>query len=254
MNEPTTTFDDPTLKRALGDLAAGHTAPLSLRERVARQMAAEPVEAAASQSPADGSKRSAAREGRRQFLMKIAAVLLIGIGGGAIAYQLYEEGSPSVQSGSGSSAYSVPGLWSGMVAMQELHDLPAPTSPPSVEPLKASLSDPLALAAEASARLKRRVPAPVFGKEGWTVDSASFCTIAGFDSVAFHLNHDGKNVTVISMPGAAWTAPATDHYSRRCDDHAIAGYVKDGGLHCVVGDHGSSIADVDELVQALRVQ
>ena len=58
----------------------------------------------------------------------------------------------------------------------------------------------------------------------------------------------------MSVPEAAWTYRTSDAYTTTVDRHELAGYVSEGGLHCVIGDRDVPRSDVQRLVDQLRAQ
>jgi hypothetical protein len=235
-------FEDPSLQRALREIAGNQLASAAMRARVAQRMAATEVDAPPvkiAPKPASSIRR----------MLAMAAVIVIGVSVGLGGYDWYLNtyGSRTTQANSGTAA---PTLWA---AMATLHDAGV-NGDNEQTPVTIALDKPDAIAAEASTMYDRHVPTPVFPGTAWKLDASSYGTVGGFPGVRFHLTDGSRAITVVSLPKSAWAYPTSDAYTTCVDSHQIAGYLKDGGLHCVIGDRNMPLAEVQALTDQLRAQ
>jgi hypothetical protein len=130
-----------------------------------------------------------------------------------------------------------------MIAAQE-----QPATPNAVA---ANLSDPAAVAAEIQGKLSRTVP--VVKLTGWKLDAAGVTQVAGVQAAQWRMSKGKRTLTVLSLPRDAFKGEeGYDEYDFVLDNHAIAGYVKDGGIHCVVGDPSMTASESIALREELR--
>lgn len=243
MNSQPPPFEDPSLRQALRHLATDRPGSALLRERVARAMAAEPVGTA----PLTPAVPVAAASNVARWL-KLTAVIVVGTGVGMFVLDRYVVSDhPRMPITSGS--YSVPAVW---MAMATLHDCGAGGD--GGVKLDAAFTQPVALADEATKKLGRRVPVPAFAGTNWKIDGASYGNVGGFRGVRFHLTDGTKAITVVSLPENAWMYRTSETYAASINEHELAGYVKDGGLHCVIGDRPISPTEIKTLADQLRAQ
>lgn len=243
-------FDDPALQRALRDIAGRHTASASLRARVAQKMAAVPVKAESLPiAPRGGLKR----------LLAMAATIVISVGVAIGAYEWYlstPRGMKSLQANDNGGGYQAPSLWQSMVSLHDCgpngHRVAMPTTSNfDGTPLTGSVDE---MVTAASTTLKRPIPKPMFAGTKWALDAAAYCTLDGHDGVRFHLTDGARAITVISLPESAWAYRNADTYTTRVNDHPLAGYVKDGGLNCIIGDRQMPASEIEALLTQLRAQ
>ena len=115
----------------------------------------------------------------------------------------------------------------------------------------ASLSDPAAVAAEIQGKLGRSVP--LVKLTGWKLDSAGVTQVAGVQAGQWRMSKGKRTLTVLSLPRDAFKGEeGYDEYDFVLDNHAIAGYVKDGGIHCIVGDPSMTASESIALREELR--
>ena len=238
MNLDQPPFEDSSLRRALRDLAGHEPAPTPLRARVAARMAAELL----------NSHSHTSRPMRR--LLAMAAIVVIGVSVGLGGYNWYLGSEGRKKSLVAQNAVVAPSLWELMV---ELHVRGAVGGAQQTA-MSTSTTEPDALAREASTKFGRRAPKPAFAGTAWKLDAASFEDIGGFPGARFHLTDGLRAITVISLPESAWAYRKADSYTTAVDSHQIAGYVRDGGLHCVIGDRGMPLAEIQALADQLRAQ
>lgn len=235
MTTPLPPFEDPSLKSAIRDVAGGHRASAALREKAARAMAAQVVGA-----PAGESARRLV--GVKRWLA-MAATIVVAVGAAVAVEQWY---STSSWSRGGAGRVQAPTIWMVMASLHEGHCGEAQSA------VASPLSDVKAIAAEASTKFNRRVPAPAFA--GWTLQAATYCSVGGHPGIQFRFQDNGRAITVVSLPQVAYGYQQTTEYHTEAEGHQIAGFMKDGGLHCVIGDRGMPLADVQALVDQLRVE
>jgi hypothetical protein len=247
MNPQQPHFEEPSLRRALRDLAGQESAPTALRARVAARMAAERVDEPGAERPLTiGAKPSLPLK----RLLAMAAMIVIGVSIGLGGYNWYLGSELRKKSLVAQNAVVVPSLWESMV---NLHECGVDGGKHQTVMI-VSATEPDAVAAEASTKFGRRVPKPEFPGTAWKLDASSFGDIGGFPGARFHLSDGARAITVVSLPESAWAYRNADTYTTTVDSHQIAGYVKDGGLHCVIGDRGVPLAEIQALADRLRVQ
>jgi len=135
-------------------------------------------------------------------------------------------------------------LLEAMIASQQ--------QPSAVErTVAANLADPAAVSAELQGKLNRFVP--VVKLTGWNLDSAAVTQVAGASGAKWQMSKGNRKLTVLSLPRDAFKGEeGYDEYDFVLDKHPIAGYVRDGGIHCVVGDTTMSAAESIALREELR--
>lgn len=177
-------------------------------------------------------------------LGRIAAVILACVGVGTLSLEWFQQHQEEAAQHSASRT-----MWQ---MMADLHEMGV-ASTSCHQPLTAPVSDPAALAAEATKQLGYQVTVPKLGGD-WKLDAASFASVDSSNGVRFHFTNGTHSATVISLPEAAWTYRTADTYATTVEGHAIAGFVKNAGLTCVVGDRSLPMADVQRLADELRTQ
>jgi hypothetical protein len=114
----------------------------------------------------------------------------------------------------------------------------------------ADTSDPRALSKEMSKRLGRAVP-PV-SLAGWKIDNISIVKVNTAEAGRWQMSKDGKRVTVLSLPASAFNIEEYEDYDFRLNDHAIAGFLRQGSINCVVCEPSFSDAEAIKLRNELK--
>jgi hypothetical protein len=136
-------------------------------------------------------------------------------------------------------------LLEAMIGAQEKPDASAGTA------VAADVADPAAVSAELQGKLGRYVP--VVRLAGWKLESAGTTQVAGAQGGRWRLSKGRRTLTVLSLPREAFKGEeGYDAYNFVLDKHAIAGYVRDGGIHCVVGDPSMTASESIALREELR--
>lgn len=247
MPTPQPSFEDPSLKAALRAFEPADGASPLLRDRVRTAMASATPEPVTPDPVAPDRMPPIARYPLPR-LLKLAAMIAVGVGLGTVALQWYEQRQADAELAANMNAPART-MWEQMADLHEAGGASASCHAPLTSPL----TDPAALAAEGTKQLGHHVVVPKLGS-AWTLDAATLASIAGQSAVRFHFTSGEHSVTVLSMPESAWTYRKSDQYTTTADGHAIAGFVKAEGLHCVVGDRRLPMADVQRLADQLRAQ
>jgi hypothetical protein len=136
-------------------------------------------------------------------------------------------------------------LLEAMIGAQEKPDASPGTA------VAADVADPVAVSADLQGKLGRYVP--VVRLAGWKLDSAGTTQVAGAQGGRWRLSKGRRTLTVLSLPREAFKGEeGYDEYDFMLNNHAIAGYVRDGGIHCVVGDPSMTASESIALREELR--
>jgi hypothetical protein len=159
---------------------------------------------------------------RPLFRFAAAAILIVGIG--SLAFQIWNTTRPPA-----SSAYVFPvSLFKGMVATHTARASGAEASPDAVK----SLAD----AAKLSQTTNRPVLVADLTKDGWTFDGAAVRAVGQFTAAQLFFTKGNAAVSVFSLPASAVPNAADNStYDTVFNGAPIAGFVKNGGLFCIVG-------------------
>jgi len=247
-DHPVPSFDDPALKAALRRALDSEAAPTGLRDRI-RAVAAEDAEhpvmsyTASGAEPAAGAAEMSDRPiplfRRQVYRFAAAAILLIGIG--SLAFQLWNTNHQPT-----SSAYVLPvSLYKAMVATHKARATDVAQSPDAVK----SLAD--------AAKLSQTTNRPVFvadlTKDGWPFDGAAVRAVGQFTAAQLFFTKGNAAVSVFSLPASAVPNAADNStYGTVFNGAPIAGFVKNGGLFCIVGTSPDGSLTVDEVKALLE--
>jgi hypothetical protein len=221
-------FQDPDLKAALQRLRGGHRAPAELVACVRRQLEEE-------------AARPARRPSRRIWLWRggIAACLALGIGTAAFLKIRHDRHEQEEYLEANRP------LFSEMAAIADRAMTPEEMRPGWVA------GDPAAAPAKGSQELGRWIPSA--SVTGWTLGRAGVCRFGAGVAGRFELSRGADGMTLFSLPiSVAQHAEDGEAYEITIGDRAIAGFISRGGLHCVVGGHGMSLAEVVSVRDKLR--
>jgi anti-sigma factor RsiW len=258
MTQENVPFDDPGLKAAIRRLRGGHAASPELAQRVAAALAAAPD---ADSLPDDNSPphtdsppdpdateaptplRPAQRWVRR---LAVAASVLLFVGAvGALLKVRHDR----------HEAEEYLGANAGLLReMAEAHAAGMPSGP-AVQVLSAA-DGSAAVRDRAAGRLSRYVPLPDLSPYGWTLSAAAVTPFGSSAAPAGRFEFTGagsRRLTLLSLPATAFTgAEEGAEYQTTIQGCPIAGFVSQRGIHCIVGDPGTSVADVVALRDRLR--
>jgi anti-sigma factor RsiW len=246
-DHPVPSFDDPALKAALRRALDSDAAPTALRDRI-RALAAEEADrpalsyTASAPEPAPSAAEANDRPiplFRRNplYRLAVAAVLIIGIG--VLALQLWNTNRPA-------PAYTFSNtLFKGMVTTHNARATDTEMAPDTVKSL--------AEAPKLSQQINRPVLAADLTKDGWTFDGGAVRTVGTFTAAQLFFNKGNAVVSVFSLPAsAAPNAVENSTYDTVFQGAPIAGFVKNGGLFCIVGsspDGSLTVGDVKGLLE-----
>jgi hypothetical protein len=108
----------------------------------------------------------------------------------------------------------------------------------------------------AAGQLSRYVPLPDLSTDGWRLTSAAVAPLGSSATPAGRFEFSGagsRRLTLLSLPAAAFTgAEEGAAYETTVQGCPIAGFVAHGGIHCLVGDPGTSLSEVVTLRDRLR--
>ena len=235
MRAPPDQFDDPSLKAAIKKIEGGHKARPELRDLLTKRLAeqrqsqgsSEPSEEAPVEDPRPPIRLPNHNPFRIGRWLAIAAAVLICIGGGWGYHhwrQIQEEREEYAKNDA---------LLDAMIDVQN----DGIAGDKDDKPLSAAMTEPVALASEATQKLNRPVPVVDLKNAGWTMDAAALCEVQKSPSVRFHFTRGKQTLTLLSMPAALYAGAAEGKsYELVADGHPIAGYIKGGSLNCIVAD------------------
>lgn len=208
-------FDDPALKAALRRSLGMERAPASLMERIRASAAGE-------------QERVIPLFRRPFFRQAIAAVLLVGLSVALVIVWRSNRKDPYAE------AYAIPNsLYKAMVNQHEERGA-------QVE--KDAVTQ-LASATQLAKQLGRGILAPDLTQDGWTFEGGAIRTWASGQVAQLYFSKGQARISVLSMP-ASVAASAKEGYTYQTtfSGTPIAGVVKEGGLHCLIGsDQGQSL-------------
>jgi hypothetical protein len=222
--------DDPALKAALRRVLGQETAPAALRAR---------IQSLASTAAEEKPLRIPARRGPLYKLAMAAAILLCF---GFAGYRIWQETRPPAYQ----QQYAVPNTV--YKAMTEAHAARGEqkASPPDSA---TTLADAQGLAAQ----VKRPVFVPELEKNGWTFKGGAVRKLAGRDTAQLFFTKGSQTLSVFSFPAdVAPKAIEDTSYDTTFQNLPIAGFVKKGGLFCIVGDPSIPLPDVKMLLESHR--
>jgi hypothetical protein len=248
-----TQFHDPELKAAVISARGGHTASPDLRAKVLQRMAevrteldasggsnGQPTSLSSSQVPlmrlagtdADdaGSSLKMKQPARRPWYLRptffaaAAAILIVAIGGSSYYNHLQHEAEEREEYLENNRPL--------LLAMIDAFNGKCDTDPN--RQVINDTSDPRALSQELTKRLGRDVP-PV-NMKGWTVESISICQVGPAQAAHWHLNKNGRKMTVLSLPKQAFNIEEYEDYDFKLNGHEIAGFLRHGSINCIVCD------------------
>ena len=116
-----------------------------------------------------------------------------------------------------------------------------------------SLNDPRKLRDLVAARLEHEVPLPDLSSQGWSLERAELVSVRALPAARFLFTRGAASLTLFSLPSGAFAGAEDDTaYQTVVDGHPIAGFVRGGGVHCVVGDANTPLSDITPLTNLLR--
>ena len=250
--QPAQPFDDPALKAALKRAFGGEVAPAGLRQRVQAAMdASEGTGAAVSGgTPSLRLTEPMTREDVRvkpkqafyrspAFKLAIAAMVLVIVG---VVAKQYLTGTKSEQP---RLIATLPKPFAE--AMVQTHDAAAA----QLASAPAAVADLAAAQQSLSAQLGYPVLAPPLGAD-WAARHAEVATLNGVQTARVTYTRGDRSVSLYSIPAnRVYSPPDGATYEMTEQGHAIAGFVRDKTMYCIVGDERVPMADLKQLSGAL---
>lgn len=233
MNESSPEFDDANLKLAVRLAASGTTADADLRSAVADLIRRE-TQLDQQDVPLVIAK-SGSRRATRWFAL--AAGLILAIGGTAFLMHRHHRLAEEAEY----LAANRP-LFDAMIRAQR--------DPASHAAVTLPVDDRDGLRKALAQRLSRPVPVPDWAGKGWRLAAASVASIANHNCAELRYENGGRKILFVSLPAAAYTGHEGEEpepYQYSVDGHPVAGFVRDGGLHCIVGDADVPLSEVVDL-------
>jgi hypothetical protein len=244
-------FDDPALKAALRRALESSGAPSALRDRIRAMAAAEaagqPVPslriAGADESVVGESGARPIRLFRRESFMKFAAAAVVVVGVGSLSYQVWQAYRPP--SYAADAAYVVPpSLYKGMIMAHDERLAGSATPDTTTD---------FAAATELSRTIKRPVFAAKLADDGWKFEGAAIRDVGPNAAAQLFFTKGGAAISVFSLPASAVPNAKDDvTYDTVFNGHPIAGFVRNGGLFCIVGSSTDGALKVDEVKALLE--
>lgn len=254
-------IDDPELRAALKRARGTSSANPAFRDRLAELMQRE---AAAMDAAAPAAAAVAAPQGAvvdvdrgpirlptngggnamRWWIrgLSLAACLLLAIAG--VTHYLHERQEHARRENYARANHDV------LLAMVQAQA----KSPSDVGGVPVSdLTSVTAVRDELSKRLGRAVPTPDLSDEGWKLASAQTCAFRSAPAARFDFTKNGKRITLMSVPVKQFNdADDEDAYEATLEGQPIAGYVAQGGVHCLSGDASMPLSEISALTEKLH--
>lgn len=218
-------FDDPVLKSALKRACGGETAPPALRARVERALAVE----AAKVRPASRN----AFDWRRSPLVGLAAAAMIIVSFGFL-FMRYQDDNPRLaQTLPNDLAGEMTAAHDAALAQAAHHNLPVPKD--DLNQIRQTLKE----------RLGHPVLVASLGPE-WKFEGASVTKVGQRDAAQLLFTKGSETVSIISVAvetGGYYNPEEGAEYTQTFNNHPLAGVVKGGVVHCVIGSRDSTLSE-----------
>jgi hypothetical protein len=252
MTQENVPFDDPGLKAAIRRLRGGYAASAELANRVAAALAAAPdadfMPRADASPDADAAEAPPRLRPAQWWVRRLAVAASVILFVGAVSAFLKvrhdrHEAEEYLEANAGL-----------LREMAEAHagGVPSGAAVQVLSPAEGSA----AVGDRAAGHLSRYVPVPDLSDSGWTLSSAVVAPFGSSAAPAGRFEFTGANsrrLTLFSLPAAAFTgAEEGATYETTVLGSPIAGFVSRGGIHCLVGDPGTSLSEVVMLRDRLR--
>jgi len=239
MDDESIQFDDPNLKAAIARVRGGHRARPELVERVR-----ESLQDGLEDGPvAPLGAAAPLRIGRRPMLRHLAVAasivvaFLLGVLTHSIAHK-YAEAQEYLEANEK--------LFRAMIGAHEGKVGGRPE-------VFASALSPTQLRQQLAERLAHDVPVPDLTAQGWTLREAAVVQVQALPAARCVFARGGSTLTLLSLPSAAFVgAEENSTYQTVVDGHPLAGFIRGGGVHCVVGDANTPLSDITPLTDQLR--
>jgi hypothetical protein len=253
-------FDDPGLKAALKRTVGRETAPAGLRERVLRAMAEEGAKGSGVSGEGSGKAETASpirlaggggEESRRRwyigrsagFRYAAAAIVLLAVGVG-----VWEWGPWRAKQNTTYVFKLRPQLLDAMV---EAHDAEVASADHTTAGVPQN--NFTAMAERLKQDVGHSVLAADLGKDGWKFEGASEDTIAGQKASHLLFARGKDTLSLVSLPGSLVTAANEGAwYQHGWKGHAVVGFKKSGGLHCLIATSPDREIKPEELAALLH--
>ncbi|MEA2707505.1 MAG: hypothetical protein QOF78_106 [Phycisphaerales bacterium] len=137
-----------------------------------------------------------------------------------------------------------------LVAMVKSHGEPADGA--DAQPVS-DVTEARRVRDELSSRLSHQPPLPDLNSLGWSLKTAAVRPLQGAVAARITFAHGDRHATLFSLPRFALTGATDGHtYDLIVDGHPISGYVTADGVHCIVGDAATPLADITALRKHLQ--
>jgi len=115
------------------------------------------------------------------------------------------------------------------------------------------VGDPAVVRQRLAERLEHEVPLPDLSAQGWTLRDVAVVQVQALPAARCVFARGGSTLTLLSLPSAAFAgAEDGDTYQTVVDGHPLAGFIRGGGVHCVVGDANTPLGDITPITDHLR--
>jgi len=236
MDDDSIQFDDPNLKAAIARIRGGHTARPDLVDRVRNSLAEAMNGDAGPVRRIEVKPRSPALR-RLAIAASIVAAFALGVVTHSVVHK-YVEAREDLEANEK--------LFRGMIAAHQ-GQLDGPPE------LFGSLDDPARLRQLLAKRLSHEVPLPDLSAKGWVLREAAVVQLQALPAARCVFSRGGSTLTLFSLPSGAFAgAEEGGSYQTVVDGHPLAGFIRGGGVHCVVGDANTPLADVTPITDQLR--
>jgi hypothetical protein len=251
-------FDDAALKSALRRALEQEHAPADLRARIRALAVASDTTAEASTgqsaepspllriapTPDSAAADQPLKLHRRGPAFKFAAAAVLVLGFGSLGYQIWQANRPPDYAQV--AQYVVPvSLYKGMTQAHDERVAGSATPPDTAKDL------------QSASALAQAIQRPVFVADltnnGWKFEGGGVRDVAKHPAAQLFFTRGNAAISVFSLPASAVpTARDGVTYDTVFNGHPIAGFVRTGGLFCIVGSSTDNSLKVDEVKTLLE--
>lgn len=233
MNGTLPEFEDPQLKAIVrrATLGGGGGATSELRDRVAGLVARE--------TQAAPLRPVRPWRARLAWVAMAAAILAVASVGAVYLWQRHHEAAEREEY----LAANLP-LFTDMIREHGRSDAAG------FDALAMPLDDRDGVRKSLAAKMGRSVPVPDWREKGWRLTRAGVGAVGKHAAAELRYENAGRAILLVSLPADAYSGHEGEEpepYEYTVDGHPIAGFVKDGGLHCAIGGKGVTPRELADL-------